>query len=229
LLQLSIPDLPSFPIATPIPYSFHVVTETKTLDRTDRPEDKHGKPLFPAPPIQSDKLEKIMRHRTEVRVRNSVDRVKDTLGDVDAATQRRAVEAVVDEPEWVPKDADKGRGFWRRSVHFNSTLAFHFAPTFSTDTLKWVVRDGSPLPAPPSLTSNSSSSSTHCTSLFPSPGSATTLNSSSRSTLALPRLVPRPRLQSGLLARRANLCGRSARWTAAHDVRLAFVSINDPF
>jgi hypothetical protein len=142
LFQLSIPDLPSFPIATPIPYSFHVVTETKTLDRTDRPEDKNGKPLFPAPPTQSTNLKQVLRRRTTVRVRNRYRHIDDSF-DLQgirsfANAQPAKVEAVVDEPEWVPRD-DKNRGFWRRTVHFNSTLAFPYAPTFSTEALDWLV------------------------------------------------------------------------------------------
>ncbi|KAF7344452.1 Arrestin-N domain-containing protein [Mycena sanguinolenta] len=49
----------------------------------------------------------------------------------------RNVEVVVDEPEWVPKNGSKDRGLWRRSVHFNSTLDFPFAPTTSAETLEW--------------------------------------------------------------------------------------------
>ncbi|KAJ7223730.1 hypothetical protein B0H12DRAFT_1150509, partial [Mycena haematopus] len=139
-VTLSLPDLPSFPITTPIPYSFHIVTETKTYDRTERPEDKNGKPLFPAPPTQSAKLHLNLRRTTQVRVHSRIRLIEDVF-DLQriggAQTQRRAVEAVVDEPEWVPKDTDKGRGFWRRSVHFNSTLDFPYSPTSSAETLQW--------------------------------------------------------------------------------------------
>ncbi|KAJ7869107.1 hypothetical protein B0H14DRAFT_3581729 [Mycena olivaceomarginata] len=142
---LSLPDLASFPIATPIPFCLHIVTETKTLDRTDRPEDKHGKPLFPAPPTLSGQVKQELKRFSQVRVHNRIRHIEDRfdlqgirgLGDVDRAARKRAVEAVVDEPEWVPKDSNKSSGFWRRSVRFNSTLDFPFAPTSSAESLEW--------------------------------------------------------------------------------------------
>ncbi|KAJ7496742.1 hypothetical protein FB451DRAFT_1074841 [Mycena latifolia] len=142
---LSIPDMRSFPIATPIPFSFHVVTETKVLNRSDRPEDKHGKPLFPAPPTRSSQLTQVLWRQTEIRARGSTRHVDNTfdlqgiqsLPNVERVTQAQAVEAVVDEPEWIPKEG-KDRGIWKRSVHFNSTLSFPFAPTFSTEILDWL-------------------------------------------------------------------------------------------
>ncbi|KAJ6590001.1 hypothetical protein DFH09DRAFT_1074485 [Mycena vulgaris] len=143
---LSLPDLPSFPIATPIPFSFHIVTETKAVRRSERPEEKPGKPLFPAPPTRSDEVSQELRRETEIRVRGRTRHVEDTfslqgirsLRDIERVTQARAVEAVVDEPEWIPRDEEKDRGVWKRTVHFNSTLTFPFAPTFSTETLDWM-------------------------------------------------------------------------------------------
>ncbi|KAJ7715299.1 hypothetical protein DFH07DRAFT_762811, partial [Mycena maculata] len=137
---LSIPDLPSFPIATSVPFSLHVLTETKLVQRSDTPEDKYKKPLFPAPPTRSSDLTQILCRQAEVRVPACRSRhIEETfdlqgirsLGDID-----RVTEAVTEEPEWIPKE-DKDRGIWRRTVHFNSSLMFSFAPTFSTDTLDW--------------------------------------------------------------------------------------------
>ncbi|KAJ6495360.1 hypothetical protein C8R45DRAFT_1133836 [Mycena sanguinolenta] len=158
---LSLPDLPSYPISALIPYSLHIVTETKTLDRSDRPE-KHRKPLFPLPPTQTSELSQVLRRKIEyvVHERSTTyeDQGKDTFDlhksqslvdntassrvqrEQTAQTQPmesvREVDAVVDEPEWIPKD-EKGRGIWRRSVHFTSTLAFPFAPTTNTETINW--------------------------------------------------------------------------------------------
>ncbi|KAJ6588690.1 hypothetical protein B0H19DRAFT_1100705 [Mycena capillaripes] len=157
---LSIPDLPSLPVATPIPYSFDIVTETKPVDRTDGPEDKHGKLLFPVPPIQSSELTQALRRQTEYHVRgkwngnhhekrkttydlqsgrtlaDDTEHRKKTDDHVEPIANTEAVHAVVDPPEWIPKD-EKGRGIWRRSVRFNSTLTFPFAPTSSTETIDW--------------------------------------------------------------------------------------------
>ncbi|KAK7013178.1 hypothetical protein R3P38DRAFT_3277814, partial [Favolaschia claudopus] len=52
-----IPPRPSVaPISVPIPYTLTVTTETRTLDHSDHPEDKHGKPVFPAPPTKLSEL-----------------------------------------------------------------------------------------------------------------------------------------------------------------------------
>ncbi|KAJ7099456.1 hypothetical protein B0H15DRAFT_547524 [Mycena belliarum] len=146
---LSLPDLPAFPVATPIPFSLHITTETKPVKRSDRPEEKPGKPLFPAPPTASSQLKLGLRRETTVRVRQRTRELEDTfdlqaIRDIRDTTEKRpasasasvSVPAMVDEPEWVPQDS-KDRGVWKRAVHFNSTLTFPYAPTFSTQTLAW--------------------------------------------------------------------------------------------
>ncbi|KAJ6451707.1 hypothetical protein C8R47DRAFT_1229712 [Mycena vitilis] len=137
---LSLPELASFPVATPIPYTLHIVTETKPLDRSDRPEDKHGRPLFPAPPTDSSELTQEIRRKTEYTGRSlaaAAENARVQAGTTTHEASTEAVQAVVDEPAWVPQD--KGRGVWRRSVRFNSTLTFPFAPTWSTETAEWAV------------------------------------------------------------------------------------------
>jgi hypothetical protein len=162
--QVSLPDLPEFPISTPVPYTLHVVTETKTLDRSDRPEDKHGKPLFPVPPTQPSDLFRrnieytvqgrgLGLHREKKKDIFNLHRSQALANTTEMKKVRRAqtaptqpmepageVHTITDEPEWVPKD-DKERGIWRRSVRFTSTLAFPFAPTSTTETLRWSVRE----------------------------------------------------------------------------------------
>ncbi|KAJ7772019.1 hypothetical protein DFH07DRAFT_803422 [Mycena maculata] len=134
---LSLPDLPSFPIATPIPFTLHIMTETKSVHRSERPEDKHGKPLFPAPPTRSSELTRDLHRQTEVRVRSRTRHVNDTFRlKQGIPSSGDGQSAVVNEPEWVPQE-DKDRGIWRRTVQLNSTLVFPFAPTFKTETLDW--------------------------------------------------------------------------------------------
>jgi len=141
---LSIPNLPSFPIATPIPFNLEVETETKLVHRSDRPEEK-GKQLFPAPPARSSEVKQVLVRTTEIRARRLTRRAEDTfdlqgirsLG-IEKVSLVRAVEAVRDGAEWIPKEGKEDRGTWKRKVHFNSTLTFSFAPTFSTETLDWI-------------------------------------------------------------------------------------------
>ncbi|KAJ7125252.1 hypothetical protein C8R44DRAFT_782710 [Mycena epipterygia] len=141
---LSIPDLRSFPIATPIPFNLEVETLTKLVHRSDRPEEK-GKQLFPAPPALSSEVKQILKRTAEIRVRSKTCYAEDTfdlqhirrLDAIGGFSHARAVQAVAEEPEWIPKEGKEDRGIWKRKVHFKSTLTFPFAPTFSTETLDW--------------------------------------------------------------------------------------------
>lgn len=142
---ISMPALRSLPIATPIPFSFHVTTETKVVNRSDRPEDKSGKPFFPAPPTRFSQVTQVLRRQTEIRARGRVRHIVDSFDlqrtrnprDVENTEQAPTVQVVVDEPQWIPKDGQE-RGIWKRAVHFNSTLSFSFAPTSSTQILDWL-------------------------------------------------------------------------------------------
>ncbi|KAK7039593.1 arrestin-N domain-containing protein [Favolaschia claudopus] len=144
-VTLTIPDITSLPIGVPIPFNLQIMTETKTLDRTDSPQDKHGKPIFPALPEWA-KLEINLRRRTQIRVRNRMRTVEDEYDlkgiRSPAHANKQPVDALVDEPEWVLKEGDdKNRGFWRRRVTFNSTLAFPFAPSSTNaEILQWFYK-----------------------------------------------------------------------------------------
>ncbi|KAJ7648624.1 hypothetical protein DFH06DRAFT_1423208 [Mycena polygramma] len=117
--------------------------KTKLMHVSDAPVDKHGKPLFPAPPALSSDVKLVLHRRAEIRVRQRTRHVEDiydlegSLGDAKRVT---AVHQVIDEPEWIPapgsKD-EKGRGIWRRAVHFESAVAIPYAPTTNTEILDW--------------------------------------------------------------------------------------------
>ncbi|KAJ7869223.1 hypothetical protein B0H14DRAFT_3440925 [Mycena olivaceomarginata] len=111
------------------------IWETNTLDRSDRPEDKHGKPLFPVPPTQSSELKQVFCRKTEYTARYGglhEEKRKDTFD----LHRSQALANTTEMKKWIPKD-DKERGIWRRSVRFTSTLAFPFAPTSTTEILRW--------------------------------------------------------------------------------------------
>ncbi|KAJ7640815.1 hypothetical protein DFH06DRAFT_1215302 [Mycena polygramma] len=146
-VALSIPDMRSFPVATPVPYTLHVVTETKRMTQAECPENRHGKPLFPAPPTKASRLTLRLLRKTTIRAEKETGHAEDSFhlqgtpvpGDAKPAAPPHHVELTVDDPVWIPKDEDdkKARGIWRRAVHFNSTLAFPFAPTSNTETIDW--------------------------------------------------------------------------------------------
>ncbi|KAJ7188809.1 hypothetical protein C8R46DRAFT_1243942 [Mycena filopes] len=152
--RLTIPNMPSYPIATPMPFRFHIETDTKPMHASseadrDAPVDKHGKQLFPAlPPLSSDVkliLFRKARIRVNVGARLLKEEVEDiftlegSLGDV---TQVAAINHVVEEPEWIPALGAKDeklsdRGFWRRAASFESAVVIPFAPTCNTEIVDW--------------------------------------------------------------------------------------------
>ncbi|KAF7357296.1 Arrestin-N domain-containing protein [Mycena sanguinolenta] len=141
---LSIPDLPSYPICTPIPIVIQILTETKSVPRSDQAENK-GKSLFPAPPTHSSQLKQVLCRVTNIKVQNKVARQRDTFDlpvtrgldntEIARVESLCEIEAVVDEPEWIPKEKD--RGVWKRSVRFALELQFPLPPTHSTEILDW--------------------------------------------------------------------------------------------
>ncbi|KAJ6491707.1 hypothetical protein C8R47DRAFT_1214504 [Mycena vitilis] len=138
MMELVLPDLPSYPMFTGIPYSFHVVTKTKPVHHDDL-DHKHGK-LFPAPPTSPADIEldlHILGHLRAHGTTESMDEkfeLKGSLGDKDAVS---SVRVTSDEPEWTPLPDHKDKGSWKRAVHFEGLMTIPFAPTFTTDTAEW--------------------------------------------------------------------------------------------
>ncbi|KAJ7017581.1 hypothetical protein C8F04DRAFT_1333056, partial [Mycena alexandri] len=142
-LQLTVPDMSSYPIATAIPFKFRVQTETKPMRASDHSVDEPGKRLFPAPPAMSSDVKLILRRRAEIRIPPRTHHVEDeyplegSLGDVKRVA---AVHQIVEEPEWIPMPGEKdekGRGVWRRAINFEFTISIPYAPTCSTKILDW--------------------------------------------------------------------------------------------
>ncbi|KAJ7188808.1 hypothetical protein C8R46DRAFT_1243938 [Mycena filopes] len=141
--RLTLPDIPSFPIATAIPFTFYAETETKTMHGSDAPVDKHGKQLFPAPPALPSDVRLTLHRMVNIRARRDKDHLetdfplKGSLGD---ASQSATVHQAIEEPEWIPGAGEKatgGRGVWRRAIRFESAISIPFAPTCSTELVDW--------------------------------------------------------------------------------------------
>jgi hypothetical protein len=104
--------------------------------------------LFPAPPTHSSQLKQVLRRVTNIKVQDKVAHQIDTfdlpmtrgLDNTEIARVKSLceVDAVVDEPEWIPKEKD--RGVWKRSVRLALELQFPLPPAHSTDILDWRVR-----------------------------------------------------------------------------------------
>ncbi|KAJ7496772.1 hypothetical protein FB451DRAFT_1162889 [Mycena latifolia] len=138
-IEVVLPDLPSFPMSTNIPFSFHVLTKTKTVHRDDL-EDKHGK-LFPAPPTSPADVELHVYQRGRMRVHNKSEPLEEkfeltgSLGDKAAINH---VRTTVDQPEWIhTPDQKEDKGSWKRAVHFDGVFSLPFIPTFTAETVEW--------------------------------------------------------------------------------------------
>ncbi|KAF7296023.1 Arrestin-N domain-containing protein [Mycena kentingensis (nom. inval.)] len=145
--RLTLPDVPSFPIGATIPFSLYIETDTKPMDRKDAPEapvDKHGKPLFPAPP-QDSSLVSLKIHRwSQVRAKNYTRTVDDnfTLTGGLGEARKESIAAVghtLTPAVWIPAGLDEkggGKGVWRRSLRLDSKMTLVFAPTFQTEIIQ---------------------------------------------------------------------------------------------
>ncbi|KAJ7935305.1 hypothetical protein B0H13DRAFT_1950392, partial [Mycena leptocephala] len=126
--EVKIPDLTSFPRATPFPLKLCIETRTKPMSRTAAPVDKNNKPIFPAPPTQSAEVKLFFQREANISVERRNGTVKDSFqiyggfGDPTSTS----VKSTIEEPE-------EGRGVWKRSVRFETTVSLPFAPTFSTE------------------------------------------------------------------------------------------------
>ncbi|KAJ7503092.1 hypothetical protein B0H11DRAFT_1987778 [Mycena galericulata] len=112
-LQLVIPDLP-----------LAILTHTKPVHRSDL-EDKHGK-LFPPPPASPADVELRVYRRGRMRVHHRSDAIEehfDVKGSLGDAASVNAVRTKMDEPEWTDSPDHKGKGIWKRGVHFEGMLA----------------------------------------------------------------------------------------------------------
>ncbi|KAF7362367.1 Arrestin-N domain-containing protein [Mycena venus] len=137
-IELTVPDLPSFPMFTPIPFSFHVMTKTKPVHQNDL--DHKGEKLFPAPPDSPDDIELVLHLLGHMRAHGSSEELnekfelKGSLGDK-ASTAN--VRITTDEPVWTPLPDHKDKGTWQRGVRFDGLMTIPFAPTFSAQTAEW--------------------------------------------------------------------------------------------
>lgn len=127
-------------MGTGIPFSLAILTHTKPVHKDDL-EDKHGK-LFPAPPASPAEVELRLTGRGRMRVHHKSEEIEekyDVKGSLGDKASVNAVQTRMDEPEWTDTPEHKGKGVWKRGVHFEGMLSFPFTPTFSTENAEWNV------------------------------------------------------------------------------------------
>ncbi|KAK7044554.1 hypothetical protein R3P38DRAFT_3176804 [Favolaschia claudopus] len=130
-------------------YILHIVTETRTVDRSDRPRTSMAKSLFPntASKVvhsQGDQARFVRSEKASEFGWSVADNAESSLFSAARAVYAQPlnvmedVHTVIAEPECNPQDRED-RGVWRRSVEFSFTLTFPFAPTWSIETISWTV------------------------------------------------------------------------------------------
>ncbi|KAF8194783.1 hypothetical protein K438DRAFT_1719540 [Mycena galopus ATCC 62051] len=140
-VELMLPDLPSFPMSTNIPFSCHFITRTKPVHHHDL--DQKGENLFPAPPKSPADVELGLKLLGHVRAHGSQQELdvnytlKGSLGDKASINN---VRVTTDEPVWNALPDHKDKGTWTRGVHFEGSMSLPCTPTFSTATAEWHYR-----------------------------------------------------------------------------------------
>ncbi|KAJ7099484.1 hypothetical protein B0H15DRAFT_944899 [Mycena belliarum] len=138
-IEVVLPDLPSFPMVTGIPFSFHVLTTTKQVHHKDL-EDKRDK-LFPAPPTSPADVELRLHRRGRMSAhftRHPIDDRFDLAGSLGDQAAINQVRMRIDEPEWIhTPDQKEDKGNWKRAVHFDGLMSIPFVPDYTTETVEW--------------------------------------------------------------------------------------------
>ncbi|KAJ3558003.1 hypothetical protein NM688_g1164 [Phlebia brevispora] len=138
---LSIPDLPTIPIFTAIPFVLSVVTVSKTTRKDDTPTDQ---PIFPAPPLTPQGVEFKLTRAVMVHTRAWVANGTDTVAPLGGLSPQAKDPHFYDEVQvenimktWIPVfgEEKKSKGSWRQQVDFRSTFKLTCPPTFTTETM----------------------------------------------------------------------------------------------
>jgi hypothetical protein len=148
-LQLIIPDLPSFPTCTPIPFRLLVTTETKLVRRPSNPSSflRKKDTLFPVPPTSPSQIDLHLAHHAIVTAKGQVRTIKGRVEYLGGMSDDSALAKLgnkfrmnVLEPAWITHTADESRGTWKRTVQFESFMEFSCPPSFTQPTLTNEVR-----------------------------------------------------------------------------------------
>ncbi|KAJ7099487.1 hypothetical protein B0H15DRAFT_548865 [Mycena belliarum] len=137
-IEVKMPKLESYPRATPLPVKFYIETRTKPMSRTDAPEDKSHRPLFPAPPTQSADVKLYFHRAASIRANRKYGTGNDsfqTRGGLGDPTSTK-VKSTVDAAEWIPDPKKQDQGVWKRAVRFETKELLPYAPSFSTETIE---------------------------------------------------------------------------------------------
>lgn len=134
--KLVLPDFPTFPLFTPIPYILRIITVTKP-QKYDPDDQTSSEPLFPAPPTHPNEIDfRLNRHvflRSGLHSAGHEDHIAD-LGGMGKHSTGQGVTVHVNERKWMPK-ADEDEGSWLQESTMQGALVLTHSPGFETNQM----------------------------------------------------------------------------------------------
>lgn len=130
-IEISLPDITSFPFDTPLPFRMHIMTRTKDMKHADvEAMVSKGKELFPAPPLKP--ISVLLRLHKLIRAEANAQKLSSTQHGPNLIPKDSQFN--VSEPEWIVTSEKNGEelGQLQRVVELNTMIAFTSSPTFST-------------------------------------------------------------------------------------------------
>ncbi|THH28249.1 hypothetical protein EUX98_g5935 [Antrodiella citrinella] len=145
--ELHLPNYPSLPLFTPIPFVLRVLTKTKQ-EKFDAKDENPAEDLFPAPPTHPNQVEFQVRRYVTLRARLASDRREDHFADLAGMCKNgtgEGVEVHVNPRRWIPAkedhDSDSAgsnddrKGKWLQETIMRGTFVLNFPPGFETENL----------------------------------------------------------------------------------------------
>lgn len=133
--QFQCPSLASFPVGVPIPVCLVVTSVTKTMSKSETPEDAFTanphKPLFPQPTHDPKEIRFRLDTLVNIKARHrnaSIDSHLLNLGgfrESNVTTPR----VTPSEPVWLPNQEKGEEGKWKREVRFDTSIVLTCPPT----------------------------------------------------------------------------------------------------
>ncbi|KAI0345944.1 hypothetical protein BDW22DRAFT_1389932 [Trametopsis cervina] len=136
---LVLPDIPVFPILTPIPFTLSVVTMSKKMKQEDAPANA---PVFPAPPSTPQDID--FRIERQVRISAfqhsevSTEHFVSYVGGMGPEVTDSEAEFESMDKVWIPSrddDEKEGKGQWKQEVLIRSVLRLSCPPTFHSQSM----------------------------------------------------------------------------------------------
>ncbi|TCD61739.1 hypothetical protein EIP91_007988 [Steccherinum ochraceum] len=138
--QLVLPDFPSYPLFTPIPYILRIVTVTKP-QKYKAEDQSSSEPMFPAPPTNPSEIDwRVNRHvyiRTGIHSEGREDHYQD-LGGMGKGSTGQGVNVHVNERRWMPTESDDHdhAGSWLQETTMQGVFVVTFPPGFETEHMR---------------------------------------------------------------------------------------------